>query len=127
MLHFVAVIRCVLVNVGKSIIQHFHCLHCTYCLSQHSLMSSTIWFAGANSEVPLYGMAACQRCLEEFDTLLELSDFQSPTWSPRAKLFDLSRVANMLLAQGDRDDGAALPWANGALPTNGDTLCSLVP
>jgi hypothetical protein len=63
--------------------------------------------------VPLYGMAACQRCLEEFDTLLECSTFSSPTWARASRMFDVSRVANMLLARG-LDDDAALPWHGSA-------------
>ena len=55
-------------------------------------------------------MAAAQRCLEEFDTLLEASTFSSPTWAAAGRrLFDVSRVANMLLAARDRD--ANLSWA----------------
>ena len=67
--------------------------------------------------MPLYGIAACQRCLEEFETLLDLSDFGSPTWARSVdRLFDASRVANMLLAAAD-DELAAAPGAlySGAL------------
>lgn len=59
-------------------------------------------------------MAACQRALEEYDTLLAVSSFQSPTWAATQRLFDVSRVANMLLAAGS--GGAAVPGATeGAL------------
>ena len=45
-------------------------------------------------------MAACQRCLEEFDALLEAAAFASPVWGRPRRHLDAARVANMLLAAG---------------------------
>ena len=60
------------------------------------------WRAGATAEVPLYGVAAAQRCLEEFDALLEhAGTFGSEAWQEARRLFDVHRIANMLLAQDD--------------------------
>lgn len=58
--------------------------------------------AGPTAEVPLYGVAAAQRCLEEFDSLLEhAGTFGSEAWQEARRLFDVHRIANMLLAQDD--------------------------
>jgi hypothetical protein len=58
--------------------------------------------AGTTAEVPLYGVAAAQRCLEEFDALLEhAGTFGSESWQGARRLFDVHRIANMLLAQDD--------------------------
>lgn len=55
--------------------------------------------AGMMADVPLYGMAAAERCLEEFDELLEReAEFGSATWHASRRLFDVHRIANMLLA-----------------------------
>jgi hypothetical protein len=78
---------------------------------------------GQNSEVPLYGMAACQRCLEEFDALLDTSTFSSPTWATAWRLFDVSRVANMLLAAGH--SSASYPRSfNGVLSLSNCVCCT---
>jgi hypothetical protein len=58
--------------------------------------------AGPTAEVPLYGVAAAQRCLEEFDQLLEhAGTFGSESWPGARRIFDVHRIANMLLAQDD--------------------------
>lgn len=58
--------------------------------------------SGPTADVPLYGVAAAQRCLEEFDALLEhAGTFGSEAWQEARRLFDVHRIANMLLAQDD--------------------------
>eukprot|EP00892_Ulva_mutabilis_P012033 jgi/Ulvmu1/9201/UM005_0301.1 len=58
--------------------------------------------AGVTADVPLYGMAAAERCLEEFDELLEReAEFGSATWHASRRLFDVHRIANMLLASDE--------------------------
>lgn len=58
--------------------------------------------AGMTADVPLYGMAAAERCLEEFDELLECeAEFGSATWHASRRLFDVHRIANMLLASDE--------------------------
>jgi hypothetical protein len=60
------------------------------------------FYAGPTAEVPLYGVAAAQRCLEEFDQLLEhAGTFGSDSWPGARRIFDVHRIANMLLAQDD--------------------------
>lgn len=57
---------------------------------------------GHTAEVPLYGMAAAERCLEEFDELLgRQAEFGSDTWHASRRLFDAHRIANMLLASDE--------------------------
>jgi hypothetical protein len=72
------------------------------CIWRYAAMPATGFErgTGVSSQVPLYGMAACQRCLEEFDALLELAHFTSPVWHNTRRFCDISRVANMLLATG---------------------------